>query len=207
MQKIHLISGVEFNGSSQDDFDILNLEADAGVNEAIARGEIPQAPIHSALHFAHSREMAVQGYLTQAGIPAGLVYQSVFVGFGIGTAVDENKVRKFGLPLIVRPDVVNELSVACLGDLQNVVAELKRSGGAFPVDDRIANLSNAPDRTEALKQLCLRAQEHNAAAKANFVYVEARLNRPWAHSDFVRFCQPSDFWRPIKRRSPFRRVG
>jgi hypothetical protein len=206
MQKIHLISGVDFNGWGQDDFNILNLVSEAGVNEAIARDEIPQASFNSALHVAHRREKAVQDYLTQVGIPAGLVYQSVFVGFNIGTAVDETTARTFGLPLMVRPDVVNELSVACLGDLQKVIAGLKRSNGAFTVDDRIVNLSNAPDRIEALKQLCLRAQEHNAAARANFVYVEARLNRPWSHSDFVRLGQPSDFWKKIKRQSPLRRV-
>lgn len=91
MKILQLIAGVEFNGAAQDSCDLSKLIAEREVNEALARGEIPQSPINSALHILHKKEQAVQDYLTQYKMRTGLEYQSVFVGMGAATAVGEKQ--------------------------------------------------------------------------------------------------------------------
>jgi hypothetical protein len=206
MNAFQLISGIEFNGTSQDSDDLWELVAENEVNDAIARGEVPHSPINSAVHELHPDEEAVQKYLAQHRLKAGTEYQSVFVGFGAATAVDQERAKRFGHPFLVRPEVVQELSVASLGDLQSVVDGLTPVTGNFPADDRIVGLENALDRTESLKQLCLRAQAHNARTKSNFIYVEARLNRPWSRTDLVRPCRAADFYRANLGERPLFRI-
>ena len=195
MNAFQLIAGIEFNGTSQDSDDLLELMAEKEVSDAIDRGKVPQSPINSALHVLHPGEEAVQRYLVQNGHKTGPEYQSVFVGFGAATAVDRERAKSFGHPFVVRQEIVQELSVASLGDLQTVVEGLTPVLGIFPPDDRILNLESAPDRAKALKELCVRAQAHNAGVKSNFLYVEARLFRQWCRADLARPCQASDFYR------------
>jgi hypothetical protein len=60
MNLLQLIAAIEFNGATQDSCDLATLLAEQEVNEAIARGEIPQSPIDSAVHVLHEKEKAVQ---------------------------------------------------------------------------------------------------------------------------------------------------
>jgi hypothetical protein len=207
MKILQLIAGVEFNGAAQDSCDLSTLIAEREVNEALARGEIPQSPINSALHILHKKEQAVQDYLTQYKMRTGLEYQSVFVGMGAATAVGEKTARKYGYPFIVRAEVARELSVASLGDLQTVVDTSKRTETEFSFDNRIVNLDSAPDRLKALEQLCALAAEHNAKPRSNFVYVEARLYRHFTRDDLERPCGSDDFFKPTRASRPaFRNV-
>jgi hypothetical protein len=207
MKLLQLIAGVEFNGAAQDSFDLATLVAEQEVNEAIARREIPVSPINSAVHVLHEKEKAVQIYLTQHKMRTGLEYQSVFVGVGAATAVGEKTAKRYGHPFIVRSEIARELSVASLGDLQTVVDSLTRTETESSSDGRIVNLDSAPDRVEALEQLCARAAEHNVKSRSNFVYVEARLYRPWTRDDLERPCESDDFFKPTRASRPaFRRV-
>jgi hypothetical protein len=202
------ITAVEFNGASQDSCDPEIMLAEKEVDEAIAHGDIPVSPMNSALHTLHDGEKAVQAYLKQHNMKTGLEYRSVFVGIGPATAVDEVTARKYGHPFLVRPQIARELSVASLGDLQNVVSGLGKTEAGFPADDRIVDLDSAEDRLKALEQLCLRAQEHNAKVQSNFVYVEARLCRDWTRGDLERPCNSDDFRKVQKAgRRGFRRVN
>jgi hypothetical protein len=202
MNLLQLIAAIEFNGAAQDSCDLATLLAEQEVNEAIARGEIPQSPINSAVHVLHEKEKAVQYYLAQHKMRTGLEYQSLFVGIGPATAVGEETAKKYGQPFIVRPEVAQELSVASLGDFQTVVDSLTRTETGFPSDDRIADLENASDPMGVLEQLCALASGHNAELKSNFVNVEARLYRPWARGDFERPCRPDDFFKAKRAGRP-----
>jgi hypothetical protein len=205
---IELITGVEFNGATQDNCDPEVMLAEGEVHEAITSGEIPKSPMNSAVHIAHREEKTVQAYLGQHGMQTGLEYQSLFVGWGPATAVDEVTVKGYGFPFVVKPQIAQELSIACIGDLQTVVNSLERTKKGFPPDDRIVNLNTVPDRLKALERLCLRAQEHNAKVHSNFIYVEARLYRAWKREDLERPCTPNDYWKTKRAsRRGFRRIG
>jgi len=179
---IELISGVKYRSG------LLN---DIGVDEALSKGQVPQVPMKTAKHKNHALESAVQEYLQRQEIPPGLEYQSVFVGWQTGTAVEERIVRAYGTPLVVNPTLVSELVVASLGDLQNLVASI--GGSDAPLDDRIVNLCAASNPTNALRILVERATAHNREHHANPLYVEARIYRRWSASDFIRPCNQSDF--------------
>lgn len=179
---IELISGVTYRSG------LLN---DIEVEEALSKGQVPQVPMKTAKHKNHELESAVQNYLQRHGIPSSLEYQSVFVGWQAGTAVEERIVRAYGTPLVVNPSLISELVVASLGDLQNVVASI--GGSDESLDDRIVNLAAAPNPTEALKELVDRATAHNRQPHTDPLYVEARIYRRWNETDFLRPCKLSDF--------------
>jgi hypothetical protein len=142
----------------------------------------------------------------QHGLQTGLEYQSLFVGWGPATAVDDVTARSYGFPFVVKPEVALELSIACLGDLQTVVKDSMHRNEAVPPDDRIVNLNTVPDRLKTLEQFCLQAQVQNAKVHSNFVYVEARLYRAWKREDLERPCTPNDYWKKNEPFSPSRRI-
>lgn len=77
---------------------------------AVARGEIPQVRMMHGKHKSHSCEEKVQAYLLRHAIATSLTYQTM--------------VKNYGIPIVVRPSVISELVVACLGDLQSCVFDL-----------------------------------------------------------------------------------
>jgi hypothetical protein len=136
----------------------------------------------------------VQAYLRKHGIRIGLTYQSMFVGWDAGTAVEKETVCKYGIPLVVNPALATELVVACLGDLQNVVCSIAETENVeIGLDDRIINLDTVADPITALKELVERSEAHNKKHHANPLYVEARIYRRWVHGDFIRPCLPGDY--------------
>jgi len=182
---IELISEVSYQPGLMNDIE---------VEDAVLQGKVPLVPMSTAKHNSHEREERVQAYLHRHGIRTGLTYQSVFVGWNAGTAVTEETARKYGTPLVVRPALVAEFVVVCLGDLQNVVCSIAEGDdAACKLDKRIINLETVADREAALKELSEQAQAHNKMDHANPLYVEARIYRRWKHGDFVRPCLPSDY--------------
>jgi hypothetical protein len=182
---IELISGVTYQPG---------LMNEVAVEEAVSKGKVPQVPMKTAKHKSHELEEKVQTYLSQHEIRPGLTYQSLFVGWDAGTAVEERTVRKYGIPLVVSTTLVSELVVACLGDLQNVVESIADGADeGSPLDDRIVNLEAVTNRTAALKSLVDRAEAHNKGHHAPPLYVEARLYRRWVCDDFIRPCSLSDY--------------
>jgi hypothetical protein len=77
---IELISGVTYLSSLLDDIEVDN---------AVSEGKVPQVPMVTARHKSHQCEDKVQNYLRQHGIRSRLTYQSMFVGWGPGTAVEK----------------------------------------------------------------------------------------------------------------------
>jgi hypothetical protein len=182
---IELISGVTYRSGLMNDIE---------VEDAVSQGKVPQVPMVTGKHKSHEREEKVQAYLRKHGIRPGLTYQSMFIGWNAGTAVEKGIACKYGIPLVVNPALATELVVACLGDLQNVVCSIAEAeGGETKLDDRIINLDAVADRITALRELVERSEAHNKGHHANPLYVEARIYRRWAHGDFVRPCLPSDY--------------
>lgn len=179
---IELISGVTYRSGFANDIEVA---------DALSKGQVPQVPMKTAKHKKHALESAVQEYLQHHDIPSTLEYQSIFVGWQTGMAVEERIVGAYGTPLVVNPTLIAELVVASLGDLQNVVADIGDSDA--PLDDRIVNLAATSNPTNALRSLVERAAAHNDEHHANPLYVEARIYRRWKATDFLRPCNPSDF--------------
>jgi hypothetical protein len=198
---IELISGVTYRSGLMNDIE---------VEDAVSQGRVPQVPMFTGKHKSHEREEKVQAYLLKHGIRPSLMYQSMFVGWNAGTAIEKGIACKYGIPLVVNPTLATELVVACLGDLQNVVCCIAEAGGEeIKLDDRIVNLDAVADRITALRELVERSEAHNKGHHANPLYVEARIYRRWAYSDFIRPCLPSDYrtrdssreWQPRKAKA------
>jgi hypothetical protein len=182
---IELISGVTYRSGLMNDIE---------VEDAVSRGQVPQVPMVAGKHRDHEREEKVQAYLRKHGIRAGLTYQSMFVGWNTGTAVEKEIVCKYGIPLVVNPALTTGLVVACLGDLQNVVCSIAEvEDGETKLDHRIINLETVTDPIAALRELVERSEAHNKEHHANPLYVEARIYRRWDYRDFIRPCLPDDY--------------
>lgn len=182
---IELISGVTYRSGLMNDIE---------VEDAVSHGKVPQVPMVTGQHKQHELEEKVQAYLRKHGIRTGLTYQSMFVGWNAGTAVEKETVCKYGIPLVVNPALATELVVACLGDLQNVVCSIAETENVeIGLDDRIINLDAVADPITALKELVERSEAHNKKHHANPLYVEARIYRRWGHGDFIRPCLQGDY--------------
>jgi hypothetical protein len=183
---IQLLVGVEFD-----------TEADLGmeVTDAISKGKVPKTPLIVPSDRRKSRlERKVQGYLSAHGLPGSYIYQSVFV---IDDEVEKPKrivVEAFGDAFVVKPDLVNELVVASIGDMQNVVDQIPATDKGFSaLDDRIVRLREPLKKVATLLGLAQRAAMISAEDHANQVSVEARLNRVLKNRDLLRPCTEGDF--------------
>lgn len=183
---IRLLAGVEFD-----------TEADLGmeVTDAISKGKVPKTPLIVPSDRRKNRlERKVQSYLRAHGLPGSYIYQSVFV---IDDEIDKPKrivVEAFGDAFVLKPDLVNELLVASIGDMQNVVDQMPAADeGLRALDDRIVGLDEPQKKVATLLGLTQRAAMISAEDHANQVFVEARLNRVLKNGDLLRPCTEDDF--------------
>jgi hypothetical protein len=183
---IRLLVGVEFD-----------TEADLGmeVTDAISKGKVPETPLIVPSDRRKNRlERKVQSYLSAHGLPGSYIYQSVFV---IDDEVERPKrivVEAFGDAFVLKPDLVNALVVASIGDMQDVVDQIPAAGkGLGSLDDRIVGLHEPLKKVATLLGLTQRAAMISAEDLANQVVVEARLNRVLENRDLLRPCTEGDF--------------
>jgi len=176
------------------DFD---TDADLGieVTEAIGKGMVPKTPLAvPSDRRNNSLEQKVQRYLQANGMKSSFEYQSVFVVDDSCEKLKRSVVTDFGEAFVLKPALANELVVASIGDLQNLVDSISGTDRHFSEsDERIVGLTDSSDKRPALLELAQKAAVLNSEDYANPIVAEARLNRLLKNDDLLRPCTEDDF--------------